>query len=210
MASEIIPGVDVYAGDGEIIHRQVANAGYRFAYVKATQGHWLRDPLWSPNIIGFRDVGMFVGSYHFFEATWDATAQAQYFLRKVGSHANLVGQLLPCLDVERRGGMSVKQLTDSVVAFCHVIECEVGVKPLLYLNRDYALNQLQSRRLAEYPIWLATWSRSRPRGPWGAWRSCRLWQDRVKATVPGMPNAGECDTDAYYGTWAGLKQMTVR
>lgn len=206
-------GVDVYAGDGVIDHARVRRAGYDFAIVKATQGHWLNDPKWSPNVIGFRNAGALVGSYHFLEATWDGTAQAKWFLRKVGGHKNLIGQLHPVLDAERRGGMDKTQYTDTILAFSHVIEVEVGVKPILYMDRNYCRNMVESERLRDHKLWLAAWQKSWPVGPWGEFtdEDVVLWQNDAFATVPGMPNVGGVDVDQCRLTIAQMKRsLTVK
>ena len=203
-------GVDVYAGDGAIRWPRVKGAGYDFAFVKATQGITLQDKRWSANVLGAQQAGLVVGSYHFFEPTGDATAQAKAFLAKVGGHENLVGQLRPVLDAEKRGGMTVRQYTDSVKAFIHVIETEVGVTPILYLSRDYATRQVYGAELVACRLWLAQWQQATPKWPIGPWVTWTFWQDSAYATVAGMPNVGGVDTDVFAGGPDELQKLIVR
>lgn len=203
-----IKGFDIFKGDGTCDFAQAFAAGYSFAYVKATQ-RLTPDARWSDNILGAQSVGLLAGSYEFFEPTGDAANQARAFLAKVGGAAGLKGQLLPVVDVERRGGMTVLQYTQSVAAYCDVLEHAIGRKPILYMSRDYALHGVISEWFAGYPLWLAQWQTEAPAGAVGAWAHWTFWQDSANATVPGLPNVGGADTDRFAGTLAELQKLVV-
>ena len=65
----------------------VANAGYRFAVVKATQGANYKNPWADRDLDDARAAGLLVGAYHYFEAGQPAPAQA---LNLTGAVANQV------------------------------------------------------------------------------------------------------------------------
>jgi lysozyme len=201
----MIKGVDVYAGDNEINWAKVKNTGYDFAFIKATQGTSIKDIQYKTNIQNAQYNNLLTGSYHFFEATGNASDQAKYFLDYVG---DMNGQLLPVLDAERKGGMTVAQYSRSVQAWLDVVENAIGKKPIIYVNNDYAINSL-THTFREYPLWLAHWGESKPSGKIGGWDKWVWWQNSANATVDGLPNIGGADTDYFDGTIEQLRTYLI-
>jgi GH25 family lysozyme M1 (1,4-beta-N-acetylmuramidase) len=68
----MLKGIDVYAGDGTVNWEKVMAAGFRFAFIKASQGTSIHDSRHATNIRSARDAGLMVGSYHFFLPTSNA------------------------------------------------------------------------------------------------------------------------------------------
>ncbi len=60
-----INGIDVYSGNGTINWTSVKNAGYDFAFVKATEGVAAFDSAFTTNMSGAHAAGLYVGPYHF-------------------------------------------------------------------------------------------------------------------------------------------------
>src|SRR6185503_12876642 len=60
-----IQGIDVYSGDGAVTWSTVKNAGYDFAYVKATEGVNFVDSRFATNMQNANAAGLYVGPYHF-------------------------------------------------------------------------------------------------------------------------------------------------
>src|ERR1700733_13712635 len=64
-AVTFINGFDVYTGDGAVNWTTVKNAGYQFAFVKATEGVNFIDSRFTTNMTGAHNAGVLVGPYHF-------------------------------------------------------------------------------------------------------------------------------------------------
>ena len=201
----MLKGVDVYSGDKVIDWGKVRSAGNDFAFIKASQGTTIHDARHEINIQGAQAAGLLVGSYHFFMPTSDAANQAKFFLSCVG---DLTGQLIPIIDAEKRGGMTVEAYSASVQAWLDVVEETIGRKPGIYVNGDYAESQL-THTFGEYPLWLAAWNTLPPSGNVGGWTGWTWWQNDAYATVPGMPNINGVDTDRYDGTIAQLRTHVI-
>src|SRR5690349_19698694 len=60
-----ITGIDVSHWQGTINWTSVANAGYKFAFMKATQDTNYTDPTFATNIANATAAGLIVGPYHF-------------------------------------------------------------------------------------------------------------------------------------------------
>ena len=105
--------------------------------------------------------------------TTSAQDEADHFWSVVGSHYSIGGvdvsrRLPPVLDVEERGGdsgqdpdadaLTPANLTLWVDTFINrFVELSGGVRPILYMNTNYATNFVTSS-LADETLWVANWS----------------------------------------------------
>ncbi len=204
----MLKGVDVYTGDGTIDWVKVKASGYDFAFIKASEGTGIHDARHASNIKAAKAAGLLVGSYHFFLPNWNGSAQAKFFIECVEEDGGFDGQIIPIIDAEKRGGMTVAEYSKSVQAWLDVVESHIGRKPGIYVNVDYAENQL-TPTFGAYPLWLAAWSSVPPSGHVGGWSGWTWWQNSAYATVPGMPNTSGVDTDRFSGTIDDLKKYVV-
>ena len=109
-------GIDVSHWQGQIDWLGVGGAGIDFAFAKATEGTTFTDVTYPLNRQGAGSVGVPVGAYHLArpEGATDAAiaasgiAQADAFVTFAQPAA---GDLLPALDLEHTGNLSVTQLT---------------------------------------------------------------------------------------------------
>lgn len=132
-------GIDISSNNhqGEVSNfLQVKEAGYEFCYVKATQGIHYLNPYLVADVRDAANNGLFVGVYHFYDATSGTPQeQADFFLRN-GIHAP-VGDgkgdlseflsLKPVLDFESIEDANKRD------AFLHALVVPTGV----YMNRDF-------------------------------------------------------------------------
>ncbi|CAL9603197.1 lysozyme [Streptomyces sp. NPDC050585] len=94
-------GVDVSSHQGNVNWPALWTSGVKWAYVKATEGTYYKNPYFPQQYNGSYDIGMIRGAYHF--ATPDTTsgaAQADYFVNNGGGWSR-DGKTLPgALDIE--------------------------------------------------------------------------------------------------------------
>ncbi|WP_405601973.1 lysozyme [Streptomyces sp. NBC_01410] len=94
-------GVDVSSHQGNVDWPRLWNSGVKWAYVKATEGTYYKNPYFGQQYTGSYNVGMIRGAYHF--ATPDTAtgaAQADYFVNNGGGWSR-DGRTLPgALDIE--------------------------------------------------------------------------------------------------------------
>ena len=93
LASGGVQGIDVasyqHPGGAAINWGQVASAGYRFAFVKATQGTYYTNPYFSGDYAAVAAAGMFRAAYHFADPSVSSgTAQADYLLNAAPNSAD--------------------------------------------------------------------------------------------------------------------------
>src|SRR3954454_3336620 len=135
-------GIDVSHWQGQIGWLQVGAAGFDFAFAKATEGTTYTDPPYGTNRSGAAAAGMRFGAYHFARPTAgsDAAAvasgiaQADYFVATAQPRR---GDLLPVLDLEKNGGLSVTRLVLWTKAYLDHVYARPGLRPLVYASPSF-------------------------------------------------------------------------
>lgn len=164
-SAEIIRGVDVSKHKAEIDWKQVANAGYKFAMVRAAgrytdDGGLFTDQYYQHNITGASNNGMKVGVYFFSQAITveEAREEANYLISLIKNY-NITYPVV--FDWETTKGyrtynkLDKDSLTSICEAFCEVIK-DAGYQPMIYMNKNTWLNSVNYDVLAsKYNVWLA-------------------------------------------------------
>lgn len=203
-SADNLKGVDVSRWQGKIDWNQVKRAGKSFAYVKATEGSSLVDPMFVRNYDGVRNVGMILGVYHFARPAGqnltaieqDARRQAEWFLGAVQSRGGFrAGDLPPMLDFESNAqGLSATDLAIWIRAWRESLAANrlnAGIYTYPYFWES-ALGDSTSFDGAS--LWVANYMVTAPQnfGGWNAW-SC--WQYSDQGDVPGI--AAPVDLDQW-------------
>lgn len=194
LAAEEYEGIDVSLYQEDIDFNKVRAQGREVVYIKAGQADY-EDPQFRANAVKARQAGMNIGFYFFVTAenTAQAETQAKYF-------ASLIRPFYydcrPAVDFEQYGDMGPEQLNRIALAFSKTLAAETGVVPLFYTNAWSAEN-IWSRDLTVYPLWIAEYGVSSPRtGVWDGWAGFQYGTGRVS----GVPTEVDLDifTDAVF------------
>jgi GH25 family lysozyme M1 (1,4-beta-N-acetylmuramidase) len=200
----VTEGIDVSHYQNAIDWTQVAAAGKRFAFMKASEGTTLVDETYSTNRAQAKAVGLYVGAYHFARPGPDlgsAVAEADYFLAMSQLEA---GDLVPVLDLEDTGGLSPADLQVWVQAYLERIYERTGVHGLIYTSPTFWQNAMGDTAwfaMNGYPmVWVAHWTTGPapivPAGNWGG-DGWTFWQYSSSGSVPGI--SGRVDLDRFNG-----------
>ena len=92
-----VHGIDVARFQTSIDWQQARANGVNFAFIKATEGGDMVDPMFDSHWRGAGAVGVKRGAYHFFYHCRPAAEQARWFIRHV---PKTPGALPPVLDME--------------------------------------------------------------------------------------------------------------
>lgn len=198
----VVQGIDVSHYQGEVAWHEVAQAGYAFAFVKATQGITSVDPQLEANWNGTSAAGILRGAYHFYEPADDPEQQAEHFLTAVSFGS---GALPPTLDIEISGGQSASTICEGIGVWLAKVKDVTGQTPLVYTAPTFWAT-LNTARFGEYPLWVAEYGVSSPKIPSG-WKSWTFWQHSESGTVSGI--SGSVDLNLFQGTLAQLHALTV-
>jgi len=200
-----VDGIDVSYHQGTIDWAQVASAGKRFAFIRATAGTLTADSAYATNWWGAHTDGLAVGSYHFANpdtAPNDASNEASWFLQ----HATIAsGDLDPVLDFETSNGLDPASLTAWAQTWLSQVSAATGVRPIIYTNPNFWSTSMADTdwfAANGYTVlWIANWTTaSQPTVPAANWggNGWSFWQHSSTGTVPGI--AGFVDLDRFNGS----------
>lgn len=199
-AAETVPGVTVSAHDPDVNWPGLWDQGYRWVYVKDTEGTTSRNPYFAAQTSGARQAGFVAGAYHFaLPNASGGAAQADFLLANGGGWSADGKTLPPALDIEYNPygptcyGLSQSAMVDWIRAFSDTVDTAVGRYPVIYTTRDW-WQQCTGNTTAfagTNPLWVTTF----PSGPAtlpGGWK---------RATFTDDPTTG---TDEFNGSLTAL------
>lgn len=182
-------GIDVSANNGHVDWGRVAQAGFTFAYARATLGRESNDPTFAVNRDGAKAHGLRFGAYHLpYPGNSSAEQQAEHFLSVAKPQP---GDLLPVIDVENKTPVDKLEAAfslDTLVAWLRgwlgAVERKIGAKPLVYTNSGWWNDRLKNSDLTDHGLWLAHYTEHQPTIP-HPWKAFAIWQHSDKGTVGG-------------------------
>jgi GH25 family lysozyme M1 (1,4-beta-N-acetylmuramidase) len=198
-----LEGIDVSHWQNTITWSKVAAAGKSFAIIKATEDTTYVDPQYATNHSGAKAVGIWTGAYHFAQPDAtpnDAILEADHFASVINLGA---GDLIPALDLEVSGGLSIVDLQTWVKTWLDEVTLQAGVRPMIYTSPAFWKKYMgDSSALADAgykTLWVAHWNVADPWVPANKWggNGWTFWQYSNNGHVPGI-NA-RVDLDRFNG-----------
>jgi GH25 family lysozyme M1 (1,4-beta-N-acetylmuramidase) len=202
------PGLDVSGWQGNVNWNNVAANGAKFAYVKATEGTYYRNPYFSQQYTGAYYAGLVHGAYHF--ATPDTSsgaAQADYFVAHGGGWSR-DGKTFPgMLDMEWNPyggdcyGKSKSQMTTWILRFSNEYHRKTTRWPFIYTARSWWVECVGTTGdfSSTNPLALACYCSSPGQMPY-AWTFQTIWQWADHGIFPG-------DQDRFNGDMTRVRAM---
>jgi lysozyme len=189
---------------GTIDWTSVRNAGYVFAFAKATEGLTYADPDFASNWQNMAAVGLVRGAYHFCHPGSDAVTQANHFynvVRPVSGDLQMVG------DLEVTDGATPTQIQNWGHAFAHQIRALTGRPGIIYCGYYFWRDQVGNpTHNLDCPLWVPAYGVSQPLVP-AAWSTWSFWQYTDAGSVPGI--TGNADLDYFNGSLTQLYALTL-
>ena len=171
--------------------------------MEVTRGQTFVDPTYATNHAGARAVGLPVAAYHYAKPSSDpddAVLQADWYAENA---ALLPGDLIPALDLEETGGLSVAALQAWVGAWLGEVYAKLGVRPMIYTDPTFWADAMGDTSMfadqGYAVLWVAYWFSSSPPVPGNTWggHGWTFWQYSHCGSVPGI--SGCVDLDWYNG-----------
>lgn len=196
-----VHGIDVSRWQGEIDWRGVRASGASFAFIKATEGGDVLDPMFHANWAAARRAGVPRGAYHFWYHCRPAAEQARWFIEHAPREP---GALPPVLDIEWNHLSRTCPLRPDPThvraemnTFIGMLARHYGKRPLIYVTPDfYRDNDLGRIRGGRF------WLRSVAGHPEAVYpgQDWTFWQYTGTGLVPGI--AGHADINVFAGNRA--------
>jgi lysozyme len=198
-----VAGIDVSNWQGVIDWAKVAKSGYKFAFLKATEGGTYTDPTFANNRLNANANGIVIGAYDFAQPSTKAgqpEAEADLFVN-VSSPKS--GDLVPVLDLETTNNLTAAQLQDWVKRWMYRVYQRTGIRGAIYVSPSFWSTKMGNTAWFANNgfrvLWIAHWtsgtSPTVPASNWGA-NGWSFWQWTSSGTVPGI--SGRVDLDRFH------------
>jgi GH25 family lysozyme M1 (1,4-beta-N-acetylmuramidase) len=197
-------GVDVSSHQLNVPWSDLWADGVRWAYTKATEGTYYKNPYFTQQYNGPYDVGMIRGAYHF--ATPDTTAgatQADYFVEHGGGWSK-DGKTLPgVLDIEWNPygdscyGKSKSAMVSWIRDFLNRYKSRTGRPAVIYTATSW-WKECTGNHAGfgdANPLWIARYASTAGTLPAG-WSAYTMWQYTSSGPTVGDHNKFNGSTDA--------------
>lgn len=178
-------GIDVSEWQGEINWGEVAKAGIKVAYIRASEGNNYIDPYAISNFNGAKANGIKTGFYHYLTARTveEAREEAEFFV------SNIKGLEVDCklaMDFEYFGDLSINQINEISRAFLEEVKNLSGKEVIIYSDAYNALRTFSAELAEEYPIWVADYGVQEPgNGNWNTWEGFQYTDEGLIAGING-------------------------
>jgi lysozyme len=180
----MLTGLDVSYWQGTINWQAVRNAGYRFAFARATQGTGYADPTFVNNVTCAQQAGILVGAYHFFQLAMPAKEQARFFLNKL---VNVKLDLPAALDFEDSTTMTKAAAASVVKSWLDLVEQGTGRRPIIYTNANSWDTYIGAPVwVRDYQLWVANYTAAAEPYKPKCWTSWIFWQHSNTGQIPGI------------------------
>ena len=210
-----IRGIDVSSHDhnlGPIDWPAVAANGYKFAYIKATEGETYLNPYFAGDYAAAKAAGLLVGAYHFARPDGrDPVTEANFFI----DNAQFLKDrqtLVPMVDIEwpywsgapTCYGLTTTEFSNWIRAFSNQVKTRIGRVPMIYTNTNF-WNPCTGNNatFGDHPLDIAGYTTTRPPLPAG-WTKETVWQ--YAAGDASQP--GNYSQNVFNGDYAALTQLT--
>jgi lysozyme len=211
MDLEYVHGIDVSHHETVEDWAAVRAAGYRFAWLKATQGRTHVDTKLAEYAHGAAQAGLLVGYYHFADllnetGRGDVHAQIDHFLEVI---RGLPAARMPLvLDIEKEVPLTARDYTTWCETWTAAIRgyqlAGDDPEPAVYTSKRIVDRDLATdHQLGRYALWSPRYSGSFTTPPELAagWPYWSIWQYTDKGTVPGIEGAANVDLNYADPTW---------
>ncbi len=149
-----VRGLDVSHHQQQIDWRTVSRQGFRFVYIKATEGGDFKDPRFHGNWHRARQQGLITGAYHFFTFCRSGAAQARNFIATVPREKDA---LPPAVDVEFGGNCDARPTAEALQAqlqvYLSIVRSHYGKTPVIYVTKQSYRRYIRGR-YKDSRIWI--------------------------------------------------------
>jgi lysozyme len=194
-------GIDVSRWQTEINWSQVAQAGVKYAIIRASNGTEIIDQYFSSNWENAQQSGILRGAYQYFRPGQDALAQAQLLVQRIREEGMM--DLPPVIDVETTDDQPASVIKQKIRIWLDHVEAEFGVKPMIYTGFYFWRDTIGGGdEFADYPLWHPQYTNAACPRIADAWSKWKLWQYTSEGRVMGI--SGNVDLNRFNGTETDL------
>ncbi len=209
-SQEIVPrisgyevhGIDVSHYQNKVNWKQVKSDSIDFVFMKATEGKNFLDPRFFANWRSTKKEKFVRGAYHFYRPSVLSSLQAKHFIKVVKLSK---GDFPPVLDLEVSDNRPKPIIIKGVKNWLKIIEAHYGVKPIIYVNRNW-YDEIIKDNFSDYTIWMAAY-RTFPKPRLSDNKQWNIWQYTNKGRINGIE--GAVDLNVFYSSENDLNDLII-
>lgn len=198
-----VHGIDVSHHQKYINWNNVKAESIDFVFMKATEGKHFRDPMFTYNWQSAKEQNIARGAYHFYRPSVYSHIQAAHFIRTVQLSP---GDLPPVLDLEKSDNRSKAIIIKGVRNWLNIIESHYGVKPIIYVNKDWYRKYIAGN-FDDYVVWIAAYT-TYPRPRLSDGKQWDFWQYTDRGQIDGIN--GKVDLNVFSGSKQDFQQFLMQ
>jgi lysozyme len=183
----------------EVQQMEVQHIGIDFAFIKATEGKYMKDKRFKENWAEAKANGITRGAYHYYLPDGSPKTQAKNFIETVDLEP---GDLPPVIDIEDRGIGVHKIFIKNIRIFIAEIVNYCQCKPIIY-SYDSFYDHYLNGQFAGYPLWLARYGPEKPSKD-----TFDFWQFSDHAQVDGI--GPKVDMNVFAGDSAAFQKLLLK
>ncbi len=193
-------GIDISRHNGYIDFNQVKKQ-VDFVIIRASYGFFNKDDMFDNNVNGCEANGIPYGLYHYSYARnlEEAEKEVNGFLQLAKSCRPTYPLIIDMEDADNwklnNGNPSNNIYISICNLFCQKLE-EAGYYAMIYANKDWFTNRINSSTLNRFDKWLAHWGISEPS------MTCGIWQYTSSGKINGIN--GFVDLDIAYKDYPSI------
>ena len=154
LADYPVRGIDVSNHNGTIDWQQVADAGMRFVFVKASEGKAHRDNAFKRNVRQAHQAGLAVGAYHFFRKNRDGNDQAKNFVDAIQGVTLDLPLVVDVEDWDNDNSQDEKVVQQRIRQMVTALEKD-GYRVMIYTNGN-GYDTYYKPNFADRDLWLCS------------------------------------------------------
>jgi len=198
--SNYIKGVDISTVQQAVDFTWLKQHDIKFVVVRCAVGNDGTDARYASNIAAAKAAGLKVMAYHFLyplpsdaaHPTRDPKVQAQTHFKAANGELAAIDLEWPSYQDWGKWGCSSAQINQWALDYLAEYERLDGRKPLLYTYPSFAKLVKFSAKMAEYPLWIASYTSS-PTIP-APWKDWVMWQNAGGSALT-LPSGIPVDTN---------------
>lgn len=197
-----VHGIDISHHQKRINWNRVKSDSIDFVFMKATEGENFRDPNFEFNWRSAKEKNIIRGAYHFYRPSVHSSVQAQNFIKAVKLSS---GDFPPVLDLEVSDNRPKRIVIDGAKNWLKIIEQHYGVKPILYVNRNW-FEEYVDGNFDDYIVWMAAYT-VYPKPKLVNGKEWHFWQYTNRGRINGIN--GAVDLNVFNGSKEDLEKFVI-
>ncbi len=192
-----VRGLDVSSHNGMMNLDAAAKEGYKFIFIKASEGDTFRDPNFRLNYTKASHAGLKTGAYHYFRFDCEGISQAKNLLSAIQDHPLDLGVAIDIEEQNNAAGVDSTLIASRLISMVEYLNLN-GYRVTFYSNREGYYEYIREA-VPGACLWICSFNSDPINAEW------TYWQYNHHGHVSGI--RGDVDLNAFCGSEADWERF---